>query len=252
MKKRSLEKIVLIILGPLSLLAVYFFVANWFFYHQIEISGLQTVDLKHKYIFNEAATTSSEIIYVALGDSLTAGVGAANYEQSFPYLVAQKIAGPETKVTHLNFSYPGYKTYDLVRDMLPEAIASQPDIITILIGVNDVHNNDNRQQFRRNYEDILQQLSTKTDAKINVISLPLLGSKYSSWPGYRAYYSSKSLIFNKIIRELAEKYQINYIDLTNSTRQYSLTPGYYAVDGFHPAGLGYQYWSQIIYDHLDK
>ncbi|MFA6416786.1 MAG: SGNH/GDSL hydrolase family protein [Patescibacteria group bacterium] len=252
MKKKSLEKIILIILGPLSLLAIYFFTANWFFYHQIEISRLQNVELKHKYIFNESVATSSGIVYAALGDSLTAGVGVADYEQSYPYLLAQKIAGQDTRVTHLNFSYPGYKTYDLVRDMLPETVASQPDIITLLIGVNDVHNNDNRQKFRRNYEDILQQLSSKTDAKINVISLPLIGSKYSLWPGYRAYYYSKSLIFNNIIRELADKYQVNYIDLTNSTRQYSLTPGYYAVDGFHPADLGYQYWSQIIYDHLDK
>ncbi|HZJ40787.1 MAG TPA: SGNH/GDSL hydrolase family protein [Candidatus Saccharimonadales bacterium] len=247
-----LKKILIICLSFFGLLAIYFFSANWFFYHQIEISGLQISDLKNKYVFNETATTSPGLVYVALGDSLTAGIGVADYEQSYPYLIAQKIAGKDTKVTHLNFSYPGYKTDDLIRDMLPEAIASQPDIVTILIGVNDVHDNNNRQRFRQNYEVILQQLSTKTNAKINVISIPFIGSKHSLWPVYRAYYYSKSLIFNDIIRELADKYQVNYIDLTNFTQQYSLKPGYYAVDGFHLSDLGYQYWSQIIYDHLSK
>lgn len=247
-----LKKILLTFLGLVTLLAVYFFSANWFFYHQIEISNLQVSDLQHKYVLNGAAGTSSEIVYTALGDSLAAGVGATGYERSYPYLVAQKIAGSDVKVTHLNFSYPGAKTDDLLRDLLPEAIASQPDVITLLIGINDVHNNYNRQQFRRYYEEILKQLTTKTDAQINVISLPLIGSKYSFWPGYRYYYYAKSLIFNNIIKELADSYQVNYIDLTNSTKQYSLDPGYYAVDGFHPADLGYQYWSQIIYDNLSR
>jgi lysophospholipase L1-like esterase len=247
-----LKKLLFIFLGLLGLLAVYFFTANWFFYHQIQISGLQTSDTKHEYIFNETATTSRGTVYAALGDSLTAGVGVADYEQSYPYLIAQRLAGNDVKITHLNFSYPGEKTDGFIRDFLPETIASQPDIITLLIGVNDVHNNDNRQQFRRHYEDILAQLTSKTNAKKNVISLPLIGSKHSLWPGYRYYYYTKSLIFNDIIQELAVKYQVNYIDLTNSTKQYSLTPGYYAVDGFHPADLGYQYWSQIIYDRLNK
>jgi lysophospholipase L1-like esterase len=247
-----LKKILIIFFSLLGLFVIYFFTANWFFYHQIQMAGLQISDLKHKYVFNETATTSPGLVYAAMGDSLTAGVGLADYEQSYPYLVAQEIAGQDTKVTHLNFSYPGYKTDDLIRDMLPETIASQPDVITLLIGVNDVHNNDNRQHFRKNYENLLQQLTTKTKAKINVISIPLIGSKYSLWPGYRVYYYSKSLIFNGIIQELAIKYQVNYIDLTNSTQQYSLKPGYYVVDGFHPSDLGYQYWSQIIYDHLSK
>jgi lysophospholipase L1-like esterase len=247
-----LKKITLIILGPLSLLAVYFFTANWFFYHQIQISVLQVSDTKHQYVFNETATTSQGIVYAALGDSLTAGVGVVDYEQSYSYLIAKKLAGNNVKVTHLNFSYPGEKTDGFIRDLLPATIASQPDVITLLIGVNDVHNNDNRQQFRRHYEDLLAQLTTKTNAKINVISIPLIGSKHSMWLGYRDYYFTKSLIFNDIIKELALKYQVNYIDLTNSTKQYSFTPGYYAVDGFHPADLGYQYWSQIIYDHLSK
>jgi lysophospholipase L1-like esterase len=247
-----LKKILLFFLGLTVLAVIYFFSANWFFYHQIEISNLQVLDTEHKYIFNDTASTSSEIVYAALGDSLTAGIGALSYEKSFPYLVAKRLAGNDVKVTHLNFSYPGARTSDLVRDFLPGVITSQPDVVTILIGINDIHNNDGRQEFRRHYEDILNQLTDKTEAKINVISIPLLGSEDSLWSGYRHYYYSKSLIFNDVIRELADKYQVNYIDLTNPTKQYSLQPGYYAVDGFHPADLGYQYWSQIIYDNLSR
>lgn len=247
-----LKKSLIIFFSLVALLLIYLFIANWFFYHQIAISGLQISDNRHEYILNETLTTSPGLVYAALGDSLTAGVGVADYEQSYPYLVAQKIAGNNLKVRHLNFSYPGAKTDDLIRDLLDKAINSQPDVITLLIGVNDVHNNDNRQQFNRHYEYILSELSSKTKAKINVISIPFLGSRHSVWPIWRAYYQSKTEIFNKIIKKLADRYQANYIDLTDSTADYSLNPGYYAVDGFHLSDLGYQYWSQIIYDHLNK
>ena len=36
--------------------------------------------------------------YVALGDSLTAGVGASDYKNSFPYLLTQKLS-PKNPVT---------------------------------------------------------------------------------------------------------------------------------------------------------
>jgi len=245
------KKFLMISLGLATLLSAYFLTANWFFYHQISIAKLTVSDIKHKYIFNEAATSSPGLIYVALGDSLTAGVGTIDYQDSYPYLVAQKLAATELKVTHLNYSYPGAKTADIIYNLLDEVVLSQPDVVTLLIGVNDAYDRVDSQKFRLNYESILKRLTSETSARVNVISIPLIGSKYSLWPGYRDYYHVKSIALNNIIKELADQYQVNYIDLTDSTKEYSLTPDYYAADGFHPAGLGYQYWAEIIYEHLN-
>jgi len=248
-----LKEILKICLAVIFPFAAYLLAAHWLIYHRIAAVDLRASDNRHSYIFNEQATTSRGLVYVALGDSLTAGVGASLYEQSYPYLVAQKIAGKATKVTHLNYSYSGARTSDLINDLLAKAIADKPDVVTLLIGTNDVHGNVSQDEFRRNYETLLTRLKTQTTAKINVISVPFIGTDSLLLPPYNYYYDAKIIRFNQIIKELAVSNHINYIDLTTPTLTYaSQASGYYAADDFHPSGLGYQYWSQVIYDHLYK
>lgn len=247
------KKIIKICLAITFLLIAYLFVANWLLYYHLGKSNLKASDIKHTYIFNEDIKNSSSIIYGALGDSLTSGVGVSNYEQSYPYLVAQKIASTSTKVIHLNYSYPGAKTNDLIKNLLPKIIIDKPDIITLLIGTNDVHDYISKDEFKNNYETILIQLKTKTNAKINVISIPFIGTNSLIYPPFNYYYNSRIINFNKVIKELADSNNINYIDLTTPTAQYSSSIStYYSIDNFHPSNLGYMTWAKIIYDNINK
>jgi lysophospholipase L1-like esterase len=247
------RKILKIILGAILIVAAYLLAANWSFYYRLSAAHLTATDNRHQYMFNKEAATSTSIIYSALGDSLTAGVGVSAYEQSYPYLVAQAMAGNSINVRHLNYSYPGARTDDLIKHLLPLAVADKPDVVTVLIGTNDVHDNVSQTVFRSNYETILSQLRTKTKAKINLVSIPFLGTDSMVLPPFNYYFHAKILDFNKIIQELASKYHANYIDLTTPTTSYADKPSdYYAADNFHPAAAGYQLWSRIIYDHLDK
>lgn len=232
---------------------IYLLIVNWSVYYRIGKVGLKASDNRHSYVFNEQITNSKGLVYVALGDSLTAGVGVSEYEQSYPYLVSQKIAGTSTKVTHLNFSYSGARTSNLINDLLSKAIADQPDLITLLIGTNDVLGNVSQDEFRRNYTTILEQLKNQTAAKINIISIPFLGTNSLLLPPYNCYYQNRIISFNKVIKDLALQNGFNYIDLTAPTASYSTRfSDYYAVDNLHPSTLGYQFWSSIIYDNLSQ
>ncbi|NTU98900.1 hypothetical protein HGA64_02750 [Candidatus Falkowbacteria bacterium] len=240
-------------LATVAVAVVYLFFAHWQIYRRITISHLKPSDNRHIYVFNDSATSSSGIVYAAIGDSLTSGVGVAAYEQSYPYLVAGKMAGSSIKVTHLNFSYPGARTSHVVNDLVGKAIEAKPDVVTLLIGTNDVHGNVSEATFIQNYEALIKRLKTQTSAKINVVSIPFIGPDSLLWPPYRFYYDYKIIRFNKDIKELAAKYKINYIDLTTPTEQYADHTGpYYAADDFHPSETGYEVWSQIIFNHLDK
>lgn len=253
-----LKKILKIGLVFIILINIYSILVYWSIYYRLGLVDLQSSDNRHRYTFNEQSTTSPEVVYVALGDSFTAGVGVNNYEQSYPYLIAQRMASDSARIVHLNYSYRGAKTIDLINDLLPKAITDQPDIVTLLIGTNDLHDNSNRDDFRRNYETILIQLKTKTSAKINIISLPFSGAPALIWPPFNYYYYLRTLSFNKIIKELAFSNNINYIDLTTPTKPYAFRGknlsgnDYYATDNFHPSALGYQYWFKVIYDNLNK
>lgn len=235
------------------LLSAYLLLANWSIYYRLEKAGLKASDDRHRYVFNEAATSSSQIVYVALGDSLTAGVGVKTYEQSYPYLLAEKISSSSTKITHLNYSYQGARTSDLITNLLAPAISEDPQLVTLLIGINDVHSNISKAEFSRNYENIVKQLKTKTKARIILISLPFIGTDSLLLPPYNSYLRARTASFNEVIEEIAEKNNLSYIDIARlgAVKPGAMSP-YYSVDAFHPSFLGYQNWSQIIYENINK
>lgn len=247
--KRSL--CIKIILTVVILLVAYLYLTYSLIFYRIDSYNLKPSNNNHVYTINN--DNSPSVTYGAIGDSLTAGVGVNNYEKSYPYLVAKKIASTSTKVTHINYSYSGARTSNVIKDLLPKVILDKPDVITLLIGTNDVFGNVSQAGFRENYEKIVTDLKSQTTAKINIISIPILGSDSLIWQPHNLYFRAKVLKFNKTIKEIADKNDITYIDLTTPTTKYSsANSSYYSVDMLHPSALSYKYWSQIIYDHLDK
>ena len=88
---------------------------------------------------------------------------------------------PDIEFEFINQGISGNRAENLVARWEEEAIAHNPDIISILIGVNDTwHNanpNDNwmkHSYFERCYRNILTQIKEKTNAKIILIEQFLL------------------------------------------------------------------------------
>lgn len=201
---------------------------------------------------NNMATTS--LIYVALGDSLTAGVGTDSYQEILPYLLAEKFsAGGDKQVVLKNHSVSGAETADVITNLLSTAINDNPDIVTLLIGVNDIHNKVSVAKFAENYEEILNRLQRGTKAKIYVINLPFIGSDKLMLPPYQALFDERTREFNEVIRGLAAKYSTKYIDLYSPTvNLFKRSGDHYSQDLFHPSATGYKVWSDIIYDRINQ
>lgn len=224
-----------------------------YIYYRISMANLKSVDSTRNYLVVNNQSATSSLIYVALGDSLTSGVGATKYSQSYPYLLAKYLAGDDHQVTLKNYSVPGAKTQDLLGGLLPGAIKANPDVVTILIGVNDIHGKISTQEFAASYEEILNRLTKETKAKIYVINIPFIGSNSLIWQPHRYLYQTRTNEFNKIIKQLAFKYQVNYIDLYTSTYLLLREPGiHYSADLFHPSAEGYKIWSDLIYADFNK
>lgn len=231
--------------------AAYLFIVNWLIYYRLDVIGLRPSNQTHNYVINQAG--SDMLVYLAIGDSLTAGTGVDDYSQSYPYLVAKKLAGNSTEVLHLNSSYPGARTSDVLNNLLVDELINQADVITLLIGTNDVHGGVSTRGFSSNYEKIILKLRSQSEAKINLISIPEIGNNSLFWPPFNYYFRQRVLKFNKIIENLAIKNELNFIDLTTPTLEYAAKPSsYYAKDNFHPSASAYESWSQIIYKQLDK
>lgn len=191
--------------------------------------------------------------YVSLGDSLTAGVGAQNNNSNYPYLLAQKLNTNASSVELYNFSIPGANTSDVLNSQIPLAIAQKPDLITMLIGINDIHNLVGETKFKKNYENIISQLKSNTNAKIIVINIPYLGNKKILLFPYYILFNYETVQFNKIIKSITLANNIKYIDLySKSLVPFQKDDSLYSVDYFHPSEKGYAFWSNYIYENLNN
>lgn len=236
----------------LIIAAIYLNRAYSYIYHKIDDAALLSPDHTRTHLVVNNETASSSLVYVALGDSLTAGVGASKYEESFPYLLAQYFAGNDRAIVLENRAVSGAKSSDLLQGLLPGAIKDDPDIVTLLIGVNDLHGQVSLAQFKDNYDKIVKRLVTETKAKIYLINLPLIGSNQLLLPPYKDLFSRQTRQYNQIIFEIAKKYSVSYIDLYLPTEELLRNSGsHYASDFFHPSAEGYKIWADLIYADLN-
>ncbi|USQ87147.1 SGNH/GDSL hydrolase family protein [Streptomyces phaeoluteigriseus] len=78
--------------------------------------------------------------FVGLGDSLTEGVGdpvGAAWRGWAALLAGGLTAGPDAAVEFTNLAVSGAQTRDVAERQLPDALALRPDIVSVLVGVND-------------------------------------------------------------------------------------------------------------------
>lgn len=235
------------LLAGLVVAVAYLLLAHHYIYFRIGAAHLPASDTAYIYGFNPTGGQYQPLVYAALGDSLTAGVGVPSYEQSYPYQLAQKLAGNKSSVILRDFSYPGARTADVIRDLLEPAIASDPALVTVLLGTNDVHGRINPQAFAANYRTIIDQLQSRTKARIYAVSIPYLGAESLLLPPYGLYFHTRIDHYNRIIRQIAAEKGVTFIDLTETTEAVSRQRAYYSADLFHPAAAGYAQWATLLY-----
>lgn len=218
------------------ILGIYLNRSYGYFYDFIGQKNLQPPFFEQTIIPSQNPTFK----YVALGDSLTEGVGATSYSNTYPSLLTKKLSAKEN-VKFINLAHKGDTSLELLRDQLPQAILEKPDLITVLIGINDIHNLISPDYFENNLRIIISSLK-KTNARVYLINIPYLGSSKIVLPPYNLILNLRTKQFNQIIKNLADELSVNYIDL------YSLekSSNFYSVDEFHPSDEGYKYWGMQI------
>jgi len=122
------------------------------------------------------------IRYLALGDSYTIGTGLEDVAQNFPSLLAGRLK-EETgiDVALVNLGVNGYTTTDLIREELPVARNARPELVTILIGANDIVQRSDEATYRGRLRQIYQaikELGVPAE-RVLVISIP----DFSPLPG---------------------------------------------------------------------
>ena len=194
------------------------------------------------------------------GDSITdAGRDKRNYHHmgnGYPQFAVAHIreAFPDVEFEFINQGISGNRTDQLFDRLYPDAIAFEPDIISILIGINDIWHRHGAgkiettdEQVATNYRAILERLKKQTNAKILMLSPFLLDNEEKeTWrPEVERVVS--------IVRSLADEFADAYVPLDLLFEEALKTqpePQYYSADGVHPNDNGRAFIGKHYFDAI--
>jgi lysophospholipase L1-like esterase len=193
--------------------------------------------------------TSMTYSYLALGDSYTIGESVLLIE-SFPYQTVQIL-----RKTGFNFHSPeiiaktGWTTDELQSAIDKYKFLPSYDFVTLLIGVNNQYRGRTVENYRLEFENLLQQAIRFTGGKkdhVIVISIPDWGATPFAAGRDRKKIADEIDDYNGANKSIAEKYGVKYIDITPGTREASGDPALVAVDGLHPSAKEYKRWAEKL------
>ncbi|TXT57908.1 MAG: hypothetical protein BAJATHORv1_10617 [Candidatus Thorarchaeota archaeon] len=188
--------------------------------------GIKKPDLTPKdYLKRDTRGDRTTIVFA--GDSITHGRIGVNYINFLPESLDEK------KFDFINAGINGQLAWNLLQ-RIDEIIACHPDIITVLIGTNDANGAltpKNRRStekrmnlpqepehafFKSSLSEFVAQLKRETAAKIALISIPTIGESLDT-PELK-----QSRSYSITIKEIAEKYDVDYLPLHEKMEAYLL------------------------------
>ncbi len=197
--------------------------------------------------------------YLALGDSFTIGTGTTP-DRSFPAMLVTRWWDTGLECDLRNPAVNGYTTDDLIREELPLALAYAPDLVTMLIGANDIvaalrdagavtARTEERyaRQLRRIHERVAADApkATRVGLPQPDWSLTAAGASF----GDPVKIATAIERFNQIAREEAERAGGSYVDIFPLMRE-QMRQGMTAPDGLHPSAAAYAEWAEALRDVL--
>lgn len=194
------------------------------------------------------------------GDSIT----DAGRDRSDPHNLAGyamfsaeliKARHPATEFEFLDLGIGGNRAENLRDRWTADCIDYQPDVVSILIGVNDTwHRAGDRnwmphEYFEECYRYCLTEIKEKTNAKIIMLEQFLLPTPDKEF--FRVDLDPKIQVTRKLAREFADAF-IPLDGLFASHCLGGVAPTKWAADGVHPTVAGQQLIAGYYADAFDK
>jgi lysophospholipase L1-like esterase len=189
--------------------------------------------------------------YLALGDSYTIGESVKESER-YPIQLKDKLKEVGINLNEVNIiAKTGWTTDELNAAIDMQNPNSDYDLVTLLIGVNNQYRGRDTANYRDEFAALLERAIGFTSSKENVIviSIPDWGvTPFAKEKGkVQQQVTTEIDIFNKINLEETLKRNIEYLDVTDISREALNDLSLLAEDGLHPSGKMYSLWVNRIY-----
>jgi lysophospholipase L1-like esterase len=181
--------------------------------------------------------------YLALGDSYTIGTGASDDAHAWPSIIAERLGAELT-----NPAVNGYTTLDLIREELPLVKRLQPDLVSVLIGVNDLVQGRSSNQYRDSLRTIYDAIEGR---RVIAVSIPTWSYVPAAADfGGKDHIEKLTAVFNDVARVEATRRQFTWIDIRDASTSGVGSEGWIASDQLHPGDAQYAVWAETIWSAI--
>ena len=192
--------------------------------------------------------------YLALGDSYTIGTGASDESHNYPSIIAARISKATGRKVHLtNPAVNGFTTVDLIDRELRYVRGFKPQLVSVLIGVNDLVQGRTPEQYRAALQRIYDAIASLElpAGHVAAISIP----NWSVVPAARDFGDPDSLrrateAFNAIAHDEAESRAFAWVDITEVSASRMGADGWISSDQLHPGDPQYAAWVDVIWESV--
>ncbi|KIC03755.1 lysophospholipase [Flavobacterium sp. JRM] len=196
--------------------------------------------------------TAKTINYLALGDSYTIGQSVCETCR-FPEQLRRNLSStyPATSFSLKIIAKTGWTTSNLLSAIKAENPDSNYDLVTLLIGVNNQFQNAPFSLYENEFPQLVNNaISLAKEKKSNVIVVSIPDYGYTPF-GQSAVYNSKTISseidkYNAFVENYCKANNIEFITITDITRQGLSNPSLVAQDGLHPSESAYSLFVQRI------
>ena len=195
-----------------------------------------------------AAESGGEVRYLAIGDSLTQGVGAADESTgAFPALLAEHWRADGCEVELQNAGISGYTAGQILAEQVPQIESFKPTIITFQAGGNDIANGIPIEEYRENVKSVLDS-ATGSGARVIVLAQnewfrSPVGVDYGeSVPSQRAAYDD-------VLIEETSAHGAEFVDMRPLYAEQA-DQNLWVEDGIHPTPEAYQAWADRLTEEV--
>lgn len=165
-------------------------------------------------------------LWVALGDSLTMGIGASAHDHGWVGRVQRQLARSGHPHRLVNLGVSGARTVDLLERQLPVLESMHADLVTVMVGSNDLMRPRNRRVLVERFAEMVERLPS--------------GAVVTTLPNPSAVAGQ----VNQTLLEVARRRGLVVADLRDA--RLGSWRGRLAADRFHPNDAGYAAMAEVI------
>ena len=167
------------------------------------------------------------------------------YGFGYPFIVASNLFKEDpTEYEILNRGTGGNRIVDLYARIKSDVWNETPDVISILIGINDVWHeitNKNGVDIQR-FEKIYSMIIEETLIELPNVRIMLLEPFFLKGSATESEYKKFDILkdYSKVVKKLSEKYNLCFVPLQNKFNEFADRFGVkeYLYDGIHPNVAG--------------